>query len=489
MMGIHDGQQPLFYSGISLDERVPAEHPLRRIKELIDFSFVRREVVDSYGRRGNVSVDPQIILKLLFLLFFDDIKSERELMRQLAYRLDYLWFLDMRLDESIPDHSVLSKARARWGRDVFESVFVRTVQQCIEASLVDGSKVHMDSTLVDADASKDSVKKGSPELVATLRRLFSDQEQKFEEEKPSSQDEDEHSDGDQKGVNRSLVSTTDPDATVARDGLHGPRLRYKHHRVVDDVHGVITAVETTTGSTNEGHRLVPLIDQHEQITGRRVKTVVADSKYGTIENFIACESYGIRSHMTDLQSKQNAGKRRANIFSDKLFIYEGETDTYRCPAGQHLSRRSHHKRRRSWEYAASIGVCAACHLRSQCTQSKTGRTIKRHYEQARIDHARQQSRSLAARRDRRRRKHLIEGSFARGANDHHLKRSRWRRRWRQQIQDLLIASVQNIKILINAMKKKPRKAIVMAMGLLGDCWAATNAFGRNPIAHMASLGT
>jgi len=54
---------------------------------------------------------------------------------------------------------------------------------------------------------------------------------------------------------------------------------------------------------------------------------------------------------------------------------------------------------------------------------------------------------------------------------------------------LLIASVQNIKILINAMKKKPRKATVMTMGLLGDRWAAINALGRNPIAHMASLST
>ena len=135
---------------------------------------------------------------------------------------------------------------------------------------------------------------------------------------------------------------------------------------------------------------------------------------------------------------------------------------------------------RGYFFLAWEGFCqrAACHLRSGCTQSKTGRTIKRHYEQARIDHAREQSQSLAARRDRRRRKYLIEGSFARGANDHHLKRSRWRRLWRQQIQDWLIASVQNIKILINAIKKKPKKATAMAMGLLGDRWAATN----NPFA-------
>lgn len=90
---------------------------------------------------GTLSVAPEVILKMMFLLFFDDIKSERELMEVIAERLDYLWFLDYTLDEQVPDHSVLSKARARWGKEVFESLFVRTVAQCVAAGLVDGSKL------------------------------------------------------------------------------------------------------------------------------------------------------------------------------------------------------------------------------------------------------------------------------------------------------------------------------------------------------------
>ena len=119
MMGRHDDQQPL-YCFVDLDERVPLHHPLRRLRNLIDFSFARAEVAALYGYNGNESVDPEVILKLLFLLFFDDIPSERELMRQVGYRLDYLWFLGMTLNEPVPDHSVLSKARARWGDAVFE---------------------------------------------------------------------------------------------------------------------------------------------------------------------------------------------------------------------------------------------------------------------------------------------------------------------------------------------------------------------------------
>ena len=71
MMGIQDRQQPLFYSGFSLDDRVRPDDPLRQVKEQIDFSFVRRDVASLYGRNGHVSIDPEVILKLLFLLFFE----------------------------------------------------------------------------------------------------------------------------------------------------------------------------------------------------------------------------------------------------------------------------------------------------------------------------------------------------------------------------------------------------------------------------------
>jgi len=108
----------------------------------------------------------------MFLLFFDDIKSERELMEIIAERLDYMWFLGYGLDEKIPNHSVLSKARARWGREVFESLFVRTVLQCVKAGLVDGGKIHVDASLIDADASLNSVVKSSPQLIAALRKAY-----------------------------------------------------------------------------------------------------------------------------------------------------------------------------------------------------------------------------------------------------------------------------------------------------------------------------
>jgi transposase len=152
MMGRHEGQKELFSYQVNLDRRVRADHPLRAIRAGVDFSFVRPEAARCYGDNGNESVDPEVILKLMFLLFLDNVRSERELMRLLPERLDYLWFLGFGLDDEIPDHSVLSKARARWSQEVFESLFVRTVQQCVSAGLVDRSKLHLDGSLINAHA-------------------------------------------------------------------------------------------------------------------------------------------------------------------------------------------------------------------------------------------------------------------------------------------------------------------------------------------------
>ena len=106
-----------------------------------------------------------VILKMMFLLFYDNVSSERELMRIIPERLDYLWFLGYGLNDEIPDHSVLSKARARWGSEVFEKLFVRTVAACVHAGRVEGAKIHMDGSLIKANASTDAIVHGPPELI------------------------------------------------------------------------------------------------------------------------------------------------------------------------------------------------------------------------------------------------------------------------------------------------------------------------------------
>jgi transposase len=431
MMGIHQPQSELFNYQVNLDKRVRSDHPLRRINAILDLSFVRPLVAPFYGNNGNVGTDPVILVKMMLLLFLDNVASERELMAIIRERLDYLWFLGYGLDEEVPDHSVLSKARARWGREVFRQIFVRTVQQCVAAGLVDGAKLHLDSSLIRADASRDSITQGPPELVAALRQAYAREEKKLEE-------------APQDGINATHVSTTDPEATLARGGgTPVSQLSYKHHRAVDDAHGVITAVETTTGQAGDAAQLPGLVEQHQVHTGSRVQCAVGDKHYGSAQNYRYCQSREITAHLGQAEAYPKG------IFAVSAFVYESERDRYRCPAGHYLYYHNFKPAEQLVEYKISDrALCAGCALRSKCTRSKLGRSITRPTFRELVELAQGQAKSPEARRDRARRKHIMEGSFADARNNHGFKRARWRGLWRQQIQDWLIAAIQNLRILV-----------------------------------------
>jgi transposase len=448
---VQQGEAKLFHYGVNLEKRVRSNNPLRAVKEVVNFSFVRPRVAGYYGKDGHKSEDPIVIVKLMLLLFLDNVSSERELMRIVGERLDYLWFLNLDLDDEIPDHSVLSKARKRWGNEVFEELFVTTVRQCVDAGLVDGHKIHMDGSLVQANASQASVKSGPAALMETLRGLYRGEVEKLDE--PGDDD-------NQKNTRTVTISTTDPDAALVRKTAADPaKLRYKHHRAVDDQCGVITAVETTPGDVMENQKLMALVQQHEATTGEKVGVVVADAQYGTNENFGACQQLKIRSHMKDLRSTFRNDAAKRGIFKQSDFRYDADQQIYICPAGQKLKRTSTVDRGFQ-VFRSDAAICRQCALRTACMKSKQYvRTLKRHEAHDRIERARAESHSGWARRDRKRRKHLMEGSFADAANRHGFKRARWRRLHNQKIQDFLIASCQNLRILVTHRRRKPAAAM------------------------------
>jgi len=436
MMGQANNQQKLFYYNLRLEERVPHNHILRKIKALIDFDFIYQEVKDCYGDKGNVSVPPPVILKMMLLLMLYNVRSERELMHTIPLRLDWLWFLGFDLEHEIPNHSVLSKARTRWGVEAFRSFFERIVWQCVEAGLVDGSKLFIDSSLIDANASNNSVADKQliqDKLTKRCRLLEARLDEPAEEKTPP--------------ATGRYVSTTDPDASVTRHTSSKSKPRYKTHRGVDPAHEVITATKVTPGSHDEGSLLQVMLENHETNTRKTVTTVVADSKYGTIDNFLFAHDRGIAAHLPSMEQQRRGSGRQKDIFPKEAFIYHPENDTFTCPAGQVLTRRHFIKKRQQHEYRAPLSTCAGCALRTACTRAKKVRTITRHIRQNDLDRMLARARSQDARQDLRTRQHLSERSFAR-ATLYGFKRARWRRLWRMQIQDFLIAAVQNIRIFI-----------------------------------------
>ena len=416
----------LFYHGVSLERRIPQNHPLRKIEQLIDFKFIRSKVADLYGTCGNKSVDPVIILKLMFLAFYENIKSERALMLQLSLRLDWLWFCGYDIDDQTPDHSVISKARRRWGVDVFTEFFENILTQCVDVGLVDGETIHVDASMIDASASKDTLKcqfrKVSNDLYGELEGSAEPIEPKLERR----------------------ISTTDPDARLGRK-YGKTTLGFKDHRSVDDKHGIITATVTTPANVNDDKVLTEVIEEHNANTGTKAKTIAADKAYGTGENYKYLHEQDITPCISHKVNSSNCDP----AFNHNKFIYDKKCDRYICPAGKHLTRIGFDKQKQCAKYRANRKACEQCQHFKKCVTSKQfGRQIKRSIYKEYVDWADNCLTKYERKRLMTRRKYKAEGSFADAANNHGFKRSRFRGIEKMEIQNLMIAAIQNLRKLM-----------------------------------------
>ena len=146
---------------LSLEELVPKDNFYRHLEAQLDLSFVRELVRDCYALVGRPSVDPVVFFRLQLVMFFEDIRSERRLMEIAADRLSIRWYLGYDLNESLPDHSSLTRIRERYGLEVFRRFFEEIVELCMEAGLVWGEELYFDATKVEANASLDSTRSRS----------------------------------------------------------------------------------------------------------------------------------------------------------------------------------------------------------------------------------------------------------------------------------------------------------------------------------------
>jgi len=433
MMGRPNRVEPkLFYHGLSLDRRIPQDHPLRKVKKFIDFTFVRTKVQGLYGKNGNESIDPAVVLKLIFLLFYENIKSERALASQLPLRLDWLWFCDYDIDDVAPNHSVISKARSRWGVDVFTSFFENVLNQCIEADLVDGQTIHIDSSTIDANADKTRLR---PQLKLLGQQFY----QKLDEQT----DKQPELNADKPGTK---VTDVDPDARLfTKNGK--TTLGYKDHRVIDDSYGIITATVTTAANIHDDKVFAEAIEEHTENTGIKPDKAVADKGYGYIENYRYLYDKDILSCIPHKDFNVN----KTGKISKSEFVYNHHNDCYICPEGQQLHRYDRHwpYQNNSYRYRAKRDICRRCRFFAKCVSSKAfGRQITRNMDAKYLDWADKCLSKYERHRLLGRRKYRAEGSFADAANNHGYKRARWRGMAKMQIQNLMIATIQNLRKLL-----------------------------------------
>lgn len=436
MLGKPKSCEPkLFYHGVSIEQRIPANHVLRQVKRRIDFDFVRSQVAPCYGKNGHPSLDPALVLKFLFLLFFQKVSSERDFFEQLPLRLDWLWFCDYDLDEPTPNHSVLSKARKRWGPKVFDQFFLNILEQCHQAGLINGQTIHVDSSQIAANA---AIERARPQLRQVCRQVTD----KLDDAQANTI-EDGPEDGPD-AVSRTAVSPVDPDARIGSKPGETV-LGYKDTRAVDDQCGIITATITTPADVHDAHELVPAVAAHEANTACEAGTVVTDSIYGTADNYQWLQQQGKRCCIPH----QRHGTRTNPEVSHDRFRYDPQRDCYICPAGELLHRYDQQSQNGGVRYRAARAVCEACRYFKDCVQSRHwGRQIRRNDRAEIIAWADNCGSREHRRRLQARRRYKAEGSFADAANNHGFKRARWRGLASMQIQNLLIAAIQNLRKLL-----------------------------------------
>jgi transposase len=449
MMGIKVNQAKMFYH-FSLSQRVPEDHFLRTVADLLDLRFVRELVADKYSHTGQRSIDPEVLFKMMLVGYFYGITSERRLAEEISLNMAYMWYLGYDLDEPTPHHSVISKARTRYGKEVFQRFFNRILEECVKAGLVRGEKVFMDSTHIRADASLKSLvprleavepKYSSQEFVD---KVFSEnaappEEKEKEEDPPSSEGS-----GTRKSCsNKTHVSKTDPEASVVSHGQKLPlQMAYKEHFTVDSTARVITAVEVTPAHIGDESQLEPLLEQQPVC----VKEVGADSKYGTCSNYKYLLEHGI---LPSIPPWNPGSPSKAARFSPKRFTYDIPSDAYTCPAGKKLTRTTDTVHNNCHTYHAKKNDCHACLLRTRCVSVKVGvrhifRTVHQDYKDRALEHLSTEQ----AKQTLRQRKTYAEWINAESKTRHGLRRAMFRGLCKVTMQVLMTASVQNIKRLI-----------------------------------------
>lgn len=441
MQGCKQFEARLFYQ-ISLDKLVPENHLVRRLADVLDLSWIRSATATQYSDTGRPSVDPQVVAKLLLLGYLYNISSERQLMREVQVNLAYRWYVGYDLDEEIPNHSILSKARRRLGAAFFEQLFDFALGCCQEAGLVRGESVLMDSTVVEASASLDS--------LTTLRyrplEYWAHLEQQAEPE-ADSEDLDrrlgQRRPRDGRTSDRKY-SRTDPEAGLYHRRGQGSKLAYKTHFMADADRGVITAVASSSAAVDDTTVVPDLLERHEHRCGTP-RRAVADHLYGSQD----CLGY-LQDKTIETVIPPRQGGNAHGGFVKSEFVYDPERDLYRCPAGQTLRRRRTHKGQSKVFYSCEGGVCGGCALRQQCISSTDPDAVRQvtRFDTPYLERAQAACASSQGRRLLKKRQTCMEGLFGQAKSQHGLDRARLRGLSNMHIQGLLTAIVLNVKKLL-----------------------------------------
>ena len=300
----HDYQQSAMYSYLSPEQRVPADHPLRPIREITDRALkgLSRQFSAIYATTGRPSIAPEKLLRALLLQVLYTVRSERLLMEQLEYNLLFRWFVGLNMDEQVWVPTVFSKNRDRLLEgDIAERFFEEVLKQAREADLLSDEHFSVDGTLIEAWASQKSFQRKDGENASPP-------------DDPGNPTVNFHG---EKRSNATHESTTDPDARLARkSGGHEAKLAYCGNILIENRNGLV--VDTELLQCNGTAERDAAMLMAERIDGDDRVTLAGDKGYDTKDFVKEMRHLNVTPHVA-----QNEGRRGGSAIDDRTTRHAG----------------------------------------------------------------------------------------------------------------------------------------------------------------------
>ena len=298
MRGRVDGQGEMFYV-MDVEELVPAEHPLRAIKSRVDGELKRLRPFfnKAYAAGGRPSIPPEQLIKATLLQALYTIRSERRLVEEIRYNLLYRWFLDIKPDASVWDHSTFTKNRARFAEHgLMRRFFEGSVASAIEAEATSNDHFSVDGTLIESWASMKSFR-------------------------PKDEDDDDKGDSNrwadfhgEKRSNATHASKTDPEARLMRKGLgREAKLCHSMHALMENRHGLVMDIDVDEANGRvEREAAERMLARVRRRHWKRPKTLGADKGYDDGAFLERLErKHGVRPHVATRKGEIKARDEQA----------------------------------------------------------------------------------------------------------------------------------------------------------------------------------
>jgi transposase len=261
----NDGKQGDLFSYVSLESRVPRNHPLRKMREMFDEALegMASDFDEMYSRMGRPSIPPERLLRALLLQVLYSVRSERMLMEQLDYNLLFRWFVGLGVDDEVWHPTTFTQNRERLlEQDISRKLFEQVLKQAKKKQLLSSEHFTVDGTFIEAWASQKSFKRKDDQDPPPPGAGGKNGKADFRGEKRS---------------NDTHASTTDPDARLARKGGDGAKLVHHGHVLTENRNGLVVAAEVTVATGKSEVEITP------KLFGRRGNqnpgTVGADKGY------------------------------------------------------------------------------------------------------------------------------------------------------------------------------------------------------------------